>query len=68
MIATSHPAASALAIATEWDAFRALDLDRLRDALAEPVIVDLRNIYPLKAMKDLGFRYVCVGRGLGGEG
>jgi UDPglucose 6-dehydrogenase len=60
--------ANAAAIITEWDEFRALDLRRVKAALAEPIVVDLRNIYPLKTMKDLGFRYVCVGRGLGGEG
>jgi hypothetical protein len=36
--------------------------------LTTPIIVDLRNIYPIEAMKALGFRYVCVGRGFGGEG
>ena len=38
-------AADALVIATEWEQFRALDLDRLRDLMACPVVVDLRNIY-----------------------
>jgi UDPglucose 6-dehydrogenase len=60
--------AEAAVIITEWDEFRALDLDRVKEALAKPVVVDLRNIYPIKTMKALGFRYVCVGRGLGGEG
>ena len=55
-------------IITEWDEFRALDLARVKACLAAPIIVDLRNIYPIKAMKALGFRYVCVGRGFGGEG
>src|ERR1700731_1312555 len=35
----------ALVIATEWEQFRALDLDRLRDLMACPVVIDLRNIY-----------------------
>jgi UDPglucose 6-dehydrogenase len=39
--------ASARVIVTEWDAFRALDLARIKDALSEPIIVDLRNIYSL---------------------
>ncbi len=60
--------ADAAAIVTEWDEFRALDLTRVKASLKAPIIVDLRNIYPIKAMKDLGFRYVCIGRGLGGEG
>ena len=60
--------ADAAVIVTEWDEFRALDLVRVKAALAKPVIVDLRNIYPIKTMKGLGFRYVCVGRGFNGEG
>ena len=60
--------ADAAAIITEWDEFRALDLPRVKAALRAPIVVDLRNVYPVKTMKDLGFRYVCVGRGLGGEG
>jgi UDPglucose 6-dehydrogenase len=60
--------ADAAAIVTEWDEFRALDLHRLKAALRAPIIVDLRNIYSIAAMKALGFRYVCVGRGLAGEG
>ena len=60
--------ADAAVVITEWDEFRALDLVRVKAALAEPIVVDLRNIYPINRMKALGFRYVCVGRGLGGEG
>ena len=54
--------ASALVIVTEWDAFRALDLDRLRQALIEPVVVDLRNIYSPSDMRKRGFRYWSIGR------
>src|SRR5271155_5153734 len=46
--------ASALVIVTEWDAFRALDLDRVRRALSEPVVVDLRNIYSPSDMHKRG--------------
>ena len=60
--------ADAAVIITEWDEFRALDLVRVKALLARPVLVDLRNIYPLETMKALGFRYVCVGRGYGGCG
>lgn len=60
--------AEAAVVITEWDEFRALDLDRVKKALAAPVIVDLRNIYETARMKTLGFRYVCVGRGRNGEG
>jgi len=54
--------ASAVAIVTEWDAFRALDLKRLTDAMAEKLIVDLRNIYDAGDMAKLGIAYECVGR------
>ena len=54
--------ASALVIVTEWDAFRALDLERIRRALVEPVVVDLRNIYPPAEMRKRGFHYSSIGR------
>ena len=54
--------ADALVIVTEWDAFRALDLNRAKSLLKEPVLVDLRNIYPREAVEKAGFRYTSVGR------
>ena len=54
--------AQALALVTEWDAFRALDLDRVRAAMAAPVVVDLRNVYAPAEMRAKGFRYASVGR------
>jgi UDPglucose 6-dehydrogenase len=54
--------AHALVIVTEWDAYRALDLDWIKDRLASPVIVDLRNIYPPEDMHRRGFTYISVGR------
>jgi UDPglucose 6-dehydrogenase len=54
--------AHAIVIATEWEQFRALDLDRLKTVMAQPVIVDLRNIYRTDEMKRAKFRYVAVGR------
>jgi UDPglucose 6-dehydrogenase len=54
--------ADALVIVTEWDAFRALDLDRVRQAMKGAVIVDLRNIYRSDEMVSRGFKYVSVGR------
>jgi UDPglucose 6-dehydrogenase len=54
--------ADAVVIATEWEQFRALDLARLRGVMAQPVIVDLRNIYRVDEMKRANFRYVAVGR------
>jgi len=56
--------ADALVIATEWEQFRALDLERLHDLMACPVIVDLRNIYRPEEMSRWGFAYSCVGRTL----
>jgi UDPglucose 6-dehydrogenase len=54
--------ADALVILTEWNAFRKLELGRLRAQLAEPVIIDLRNIYDPAKMQAAGFRYTSVGR------
>jgi UDPglucose 6-dehydrogenase len=54
--------ADALVIVTEWDIFRALDLGRLKAALASPVVVDLRNIYRPEEMSRRGFTYVSIGR------
>jgi UDPglucose 6-dehydrogenase len=54
--------AHALVIATEWEQFRALDLGQLKSVMAQPVIVDLRNIYRADEMKRAAFRYVAVGR------
>jgi UDPglucose 6-dehydrogenase len=56
--------ADALVIVTEWDAFRALDLKRIQSMMAQPVVVDLRNIYRPEEMAALGFKYSSVGRGL----
>jgi UDPglucose 6-dehydrogenase len=54
--------ADVLAIVTEWDAFRALDLDRVKKLLKEPIIVDLRNVYRPAEIRKRGFAYVSVGR------
>jgi UDPglucose 6-dehydrogenase len=58
--------ADALVIVTEWDAYRALDLDRIKDALKSPIVVDLRNIYRPDEMASKGFRYTSIGRPPGG--
>ncbi|AOO80406.1 UDP-glucose dehydrogenase family protein [Bosea vaviloviae] len=55
--------ADALVIITEWNAFRALDLKRVKASLKSPVVVDLRNIYRPQEMKALGFTYHGIGRG-----
>ena len=49
-------------ILTEWNQFRALELDRLRQLLRRPLVVDLRNIYEPEKMAAAGFEYVSVGR------
>jgi UDPglucose 6-dehydrogenase len=54
--------ADALVIATEWNEFRALNLERVRKLLKQPVIVDLRNVYDPQRMRSQGFTYVSVGR------
>jgi len=54
--------ADALVIATEWNEFRALKLERVKKLLKQPLIVDLRNVYDPQRMKAEGFTYVCVGR------
>ena len=54
--------ADALVIVTEWEQFRALDLDRLKRTMACPVIIDLRNIYQPQDVMAHGFRYESVGR------
>jgi UDPglucose 6-dehydrogenase len=55
--------AEALVIVTEWEQFRALDLKRLKELMARPVLVDLRNIYRADELTKLGFRYRGVGTG-----
>jgi len=54
--------ADALVILTEWDQFRALDLDRVRAILRKPVVIDLRNVYKPADMAARGFTYVSIGR------
>lgn len=54
--------ADALVIITEWDQFRALDLDRVKAGLAGKVVVDLRNIYSPSDMITRGFHYTSIGR------
>ena len=54
--------ADAAVIVTEWDAFRALDMERVKGLLKQPVLVDLRNIYERDELERLGFNYTGVGR------
>lgn len=54
--------AAALVIVTEWDAFRALDMKRVKSILPSGIIVDLRNIYQPDEMAAYGFTYRSIGR------
>lgn len=54
--------ADALVFMTEWNQFRALDMEKVKNLLNFPKIIDLRNIYEPKDMRNLGFEYVGVGR------
>jgi UDPglucose 6-dehydrogenase len=54
--------ADVLVVATEWNQFRGLDLDRLRARLKSPALVDLRNVYEPRLVRAKGFRYSGVGR------
>jgi UDPglucose 6-dehydrogenase len=65
MTASAYDAAQdahAVALVTEWDAYRALDLQKLHGAMAGDVLVDLRNIYRPEEAQAAGFNYVSVGR------
>lgn len=52
----------ALVIVTEWNEFRELDLNRIKELLKVPLIIDGRNIYDPVRMKEMGFRYISIGR------
>ena len=54
--------ADALIIMTEWNQFRILDLQKLKNTMSSPVVIDLRNVYEPARMRAEGFRYFCVGR------
>jgi UDPglucose 6-dehydrogenase len=54
--------ADALVFMTEWNQFRALNMERVRGLMRSPRIADLRNIYEPQAMRELGFDYIGVGR------
>ncbi len=55
--------ADAVVIVTEWNEFRALNMEKIKKSLKAPVMVDLRNVYDHKRMKAAGFAYTSVGRG-----
>jgi UDPglucose 6-dehydrogenase len=57
-----------LIVCTEWNEFKQLDLERIRGAMRQAVLVDGRNLYDPAEMIRLGFRYRGVGRGYGPDG
>ena len=54
--------ADVLVVVTEWNQFRALDMQRVRDLMKAPRVADLRNIYEPEDLREMGFEYVGVGR------
>lgn len=56
--------ADALAIATDWNEYRHPNFERMRSALAQPIVVDGRNLYDPAKMQSLGFTYISIGRPL----
>lgn len=54
--------ADAMVIMTEWNEFKELDLDKIKKLLNAPIIIDGRNMYEPRKMKELGFNYFCIGR------
>ncbi|HEY2011430.1 MAG TPA: UDP-glucose/GDP-mannose dehydrogenase family protein [Rhizomicrobium sp.] len=54
--------ADGVVILTEWNEFRALDLERIKTTLKSPLMVDLRNIYRPAQMREAGLQYISVGR------
>ncbi len=54
--------ADVLVFLTEWNQFRALDMERIRKSMTSPRVADLRNIYDPSDIREMGFEYVGVGR------
>jgi UDPglucose 6-dehydrogenase len=54
--------ANALLILTEWEEFAALNLEKLKEIMANPIIVDGRNIFQPEGLRPLGFEYYSIGR------
>ena len=54
--------ADAAVLMTEWNAYRGMDLDRIKKTMRGNVFIDLRNVYEPELMRGAGFDYVCVGR------
>lgn len=54
---------NAIVVVTDWNEFKQLDMTRIKEVMAQPVVIDGRNIYPPKRMKEMGFTYAAFGRG-----
>mgnify|MGYP000753359356 FL=1 len=60
--------ADALILVTEWNEFKQLDMERIKNLMRKPILIDGRNIYDPEKMKALGFIYRGIGRGFDGAG
>jgi UDPglucose 6-dehydrogenase len=60
--------ADALILVTEWNEFKNLDLERIRDTMNQPILIDGRNIYDPHLVREMGFLYMAIGRGYNGVG
>lgn len=60
--------ADAIVVATPWNEFKQIDMERVRKLMKQPIMVDGRNMYEPTKMRELGFVYRAVGRGYNGEG
>lgn len=54
--------ANALLLVTEWDEFKGLDLKKVKQAMANPILIDGRNMFDPRAMREMGFEYSSLGR------
>jgi len=54
--------ANAMLIITEWDEFKKMDLGKVKELMANPIIIDGRNVFDPQDVKKHGFEYYCVGR------
>jgi len=54
--------ANALLIVTEWDEFKEMDLQKVKKAMDNPIIIDGRNVLESSKLRELGFEYYSIGR------
>jgi UDPglucose 6-dehydrogenase len=60
--------ADALMLIAEWNEFKQLDMERIKELMRQPVLMDGRNVYDPQRMRELGFTYRGMGRGYDGGG